>query len=286
MSGEEAVAAEYRWEGDRVARWLRNAEGVDRQLAPVTEALFDAAALDSGERVLDVGCGHGPTTRKAAWAVGPYGRVTGLDVSAAMIEAAEAADTSDHGATIDWTVGDVAEWTAPYPHDVVISRFGVMFFSDPHRAFSSLSGALRAGGRLCVAVWARRDASQLFELPYTVATSVLDEMGLDYEVPPADGGPFSLSDRAAVTELLEGAGFVDVGWAPHTFPMTIGGGMAPEVAAKGALELGPTRIVVPDDEAVRQAVVEAVTDAYCEHVDRDGNVVLDGSIVVVTATRP
>ena len=75
------------WDDTRVQRWLGQSEGIDRQLAPVTDALFAAADLQGGERVLDVGCGHGPTTRLAARAVGRGGSVTGLDLADAMLRA-------------------------------------------------------------------------------------------------------------------------------------------------------------------------------------------------------
>lgn len=119
------------WDPERVASWLRRAEGLERQLAPVSAVLFAAADLQPGERVLDVGCGSGPTTREAAAVVGTSGRVTGIDVSADMIEAARAASSP----SIEWIVADVATWEPPPTvWNVVISRFGVMFFDDPPAA--------------------------------------------------------------------------------------------------------------------------------------------------------
>ena len=70
------------WDGDRAARWVKQAEVLEAQLAPVADELFVAARLAPGETVLDVGCGTGPTTRRAAAAVGDGGAVTGLDISA------------------------------------------------------------------------------------------------------------------------------------------------------------------------------------------------------------
>ncbi|MBX3313366.1 MAG: methyltransferase domain-containing protein [Actinobacteria bacterium] len=281
----DATAGEYLWEGERVARWLAQAHGLDRQLTPVSDLLFAAAALGSGERVLDVGCGHGPTTRRAASEVGPYGRITGLDVSSDMIAAAEEIEVSSQAATIDWVHADVTGWEAPYAHDSVISRFGVMFFADPVAAFSSLAAATVPGGRLCMAVWGRREASDLFEVPYQAAAATLDELGLRFEEPPADGGPYSLSDRDASTGLLEAAGWSDVGWSPHEVALPVGGGVSPEEAGAISLDFGPARLITPEAPSVRQQVVDAITDAYRGHLNSDGHVVLGGQVVVITARR-
>src|SRR4051812_42219509 len=120
------------WSGERVARWLRQGAGIERQLAPAGDALFAAARLSTGECVLDVGCGTGPTTLAAARAVGATGRVLGLDIAAEMLTAAASAATdvvADDVAPIEWVEADAVTWTHTGPlHDVVISRFGVMFF--------------------------------------------------------------------------------------------------------------------------------------------------------------
>ena len=107
------------WTGDRATRWVAMADAVEGQLAPVSDVLFAAAALRPGERVLDVGCGTGPTTRRAAELVAPGGVVVGADVSAEMIDAATAAGTPD-GAGIEWVAADVATWQPDGdPFDVV-----------------------------------------------------------------------------------------------------------------------------------------------------------------------
>lgn len=281
----DATAGEYRWEGERVARWLAQAQGIDRQLAPVSDVLFAAAALASGQRVLDVGCGHGPTTRRAAHDVGPYGRITGLDISADMIDAAEAVEVSSQSATIDWVAADVTTWESPYAHDAVISRFGVMFFADPVAAFSSLAAATVPGGRLCMAVWGRRDESELFEVPYQTAAATLTEMGLTFDAEPSDGGPYSLSDRSHATELLGSAGWEEVGWAPHDISMPVGGGLSPEDAGAVSLEFGPARLITPEAPSVREQVTDAIIDAYRGHLNADGHVVLGGRVIVISAVR-
>lgn len=283
----DQVADTERWEGPRVRRWLAQAEALDRQLAPVTELLFEAAALQPGERVLDVGCGSGPTTRQAAVAVGSDCAVVGLDVSPAMLEAAASAPVPPGSAPIEWLEADVARWSPSGPPvDVVISRFGVMFFDDPAAAFAALATATRPGGRLAATTWDRRDRSAVFQVPLEAVTAALRALGRDPVAPPLDQGAFSLHDPEPVTALLTGAGWVDVAVEPIPVRLRLGGGVGPDAAAT-ALDLGPSRVVTEGiDPTTRDRVRAALAAALAEHVDAAGHVVLGASVVRITARRP
>lgn len=275
------------WSGDRVARWLRQAAGLERQLAPVGDVLFAAAALRPGERVLDVGCGTGPTTRRAAREVGPTGHVTGLDISPEMLAAAAEAPIEDGAAPLAWTVADAVTWRpGDQAVDVVLSRFGVMFFSDPAAAFGTLAAATRPGGRLAMAVWGRRDESETFAVSLRATLDELRRRGCPVEAPPDDDGPFSLHDADAVTTLLTGAGWSDVRCAPHRLTLPFGGGLDPAAAATAALDFGPTRLVTAElAEDDRAAASAAIADAFGGHVGADGHVHLGASVMTVTATH-
>jgi SAM-dependent methyltransferase len=99
------------WDEERAAWWLANADARERQLQPVSDALFERASLQPGERVLDVGVGSGPTTGQAWEAVRPDGSVTGIDIAPPMIAAARQRITAPE---IEWIVGDAAVRTEPY----------------------------------------------------------------------------------------------------------------------------------------------------------------------------
>ena len=275
------------WSGPRVARWLKMADGLERQLAPVAGLLAQAAALEPGERVLDVGCGVGPTTRDAAGAVGPSGSVTGLDLSAEMIAAAEDHPVATGSAPIRWVAADATVWDEPDgSFDAVISRFGVMFFEDPLAAFTNLARVSVPGGRLHVAVWAHRSRCELFDLPLTAVLAYRASAGLaEPPVPGPDEGPFSLSDDDVVAALVSSSGWRDPMVERHRVDFRLGGGLDADHAGRSALDLGPSRAVTADlDETQRSAASAAVTEALVGHV-HDGEVVLGGEILVVSAYR-
>ena len=76
------------WNSGAGDTWVAQQERLDRELDPLGRAALDALAPRAGEHVLDVGCGSGQTTFQLGDAVGPTGRVVGLDVSAQMLAAA------------------------------------------------------------------------------------------------------------------------------------------------------------------------------------------------------
>ena len=283
------------WAGDRVRRWLRQSAGLERQFASVSEVLLKAAELRPGEAVLDVGCGTGPTTYAAATAVGTGGRVCGLDVSAEMLAAAAANPKPEPHAPIEWVQADAVTWTPePGCFDAVISRFGVMFFSDPMIAFANLLSATRPGGRLAMAVWQRRDASELFSVSLNATLEVLrlhniastaTGVALDDFVAADDRGPFSFSSPTT-QGLLALSGWTDVAMTPHVLDLPFAGGVEPGPAAEAAVDFGPTRELLDGvDPSVVAKAKGAIAAAFAGHTDVEGHVVLSGAISLVTARR-
>ena len=143
-----------RWNGNDGEYWTRNHDRLDRTLAPVTGPLLAFAAPRAGSTVIDVGCGCGATTVEMARAVGPAGRVVAIDISSPML--ALAAERVRPFANTTCLAGDAAELPlGDLGADLVVSRFGVMFFGDPVAAFANLRQAwprvdafvLPAGGR-------------------------------------------------------------------------------------------------------------------------------------------
>jgi ubiquinone/menaquinone biosynthesis C-methylase UbiE len=150
--------AEY-WNGRPADVWVTEAERFDSMLAPFGRRLLTAAVLEPGERVLDVGCGNGAVSLEAARAVAPGGLVTGIDLSAPMLGVARRR-AEEQGMDIDFVQRDAQTASFDQPFDVVVSRFGVMFFDDPEVAFANLAKAARSGGRLSFVCWQEMFANE------------------------------------------------------------------------------------------------------------------------------
>ncbi|MEV0720129.1 methyltransferase domain-containing protein [Asanoa sp. NPDC050611] len=160
-------------------------------------ALRRTWALRPEDRVLDVGCGAGQSTRDAA---GVAAGVLGVDVSAPAVERARA--SAQDLRNVRFEVADAQ--THPFEpggFDVAISRFGTMFFADPVAAFGNIGRALRPGGRLVMVVWQAADRNEWdVALRRALGVSAADD-GPD---------PFSLADPARLEEILRAAGFADL----------------------------------------------------------------------------
>ncbi len=272
-------AAPVAWDEARAAWWLAGAEEREKQLLPVSDALFARAALQPGEHVLDVGVGSGPTTWQAWDAVHPSGSVTGVDISASMIAAArQRVPVAD----IEWIVADAATSAfTPGFYDVVISRFGVMFFADPVAAFTNLRAATRIGGRLIVTVWSQLFASGLFSIPYTVATTTLHRLGVRYQDFPPDGILFSLGRPGLARTVLEAAGWVDVETAVDNRMLYLP--PDPRAAAQLTMAAGPVQVVLEgQSDLVRAEVEEALVADYEHRLDASG-IGLPAGFIVVSA---
>jgi SAM-dependent methyltransferase len=176
-------------------------EGYDAELRRHDEVLRRAAGIRAGDHVLDVGCGAGWTTRQAAHAA-RSGSALGVDISAAAIERARELARADGLGNVAFEHADAqVHGFAPARFDLLISRFGTMFFADPVAAFANLGRALRPGGRLVMMVWQAGERNE-WDVALRDCLGAVDAPGVP--------DPFALADPSTVTEILRAAGFAGV----------------------------------------------------------------------------
>jgi SAM-dependent methyltransferase len=206
------------WDGDEGAYWAEHADYFDRSVAAYHEKLMVTAAITDRDRVLDVGCGTGQTTRDAARAA-TSGSALGVDLSARMVELARrrAAEEGVDNASFEQVDAQIHPFP-PAAFDVAISRTGAMFFGDLIAAFANIGHAMVRGGRLVLVAWQPLPANEwIREISGALAA------GRDLPAPPADApGPFSLSQPERVRSILTAAGFTDIDLEGTTAGMWFG----------------------------------------------------------------
>lgn len=203
-------------------RRLTMADHYDAELARLYARFLAATRIEPTDRVLDVGCGTGQTTRDAARAA-RRGSALGIDVSEQMIVRARRLATEEGLTNVAYELGDAQVHRFAAAHfDIVISRFGTMFFTDPVAAFSNLAGAARPGARLVMMVWQAHDRN---EWATAIRRTLTAGTGLPTGLstgPPSGADAFSLAGPSVVESLLSAAGFVDVGFTDVDEPVYYG----------------------------------------------------------------
>jgi ubiquinone/menaquinone biosynthesis C-methylase UbiE len=261
-----------RWNGEAARRWLaeraRHA-AVRRRLIP---HLLTAAAVEPGDRVLDVGCGCGDTTSALARSAGAAGAVVGLDVSGPLLEVARREVADAH-----FVRGDAqAPPLPPAAYDVVVSSFGVMFFEDPAAAFGNLRAALRPHGRLAFLCWQDSLANEVFAIPLRVFRAY------GYEAGAAGGDPFA--DPRWIERMLTGAGFAEVRVEAVREPARLGADVADVVACSTAMpQVRDLFAALADDDPARR-IRAAIAAEFAARRRPDG-VWVEAAAHLVTAVR-
>ncbi|WP_405132978.1 class I SAM-dependent methyltransferase [Nocardia sp. NBC_01388] len=197
------------WSGEEGLHWVDQRERYTRMHQGITDRIIEAAAVEPGAAVLDIGCGTGDTTYTAA-AAGAT-RVLGIDVSAPMLAEAERRRTPHEAAQVTFLRADPQTHAfTPGAFDVAISRFGLLFFTDPSAAFANIAAALRPGGRLVFSTWQSPDRNEYFTLPLSVLAARIPMPKRD----PDEPGGFSLADPDRIRNLLTSAGFDHIDITP------------------------------------------------------------------------
>lgn len=259
-----------------------SAEAYERYLVPGmferwADELVERAALDPGDRVLDVGCGTGVVARRAADEVGPDGGVVGLDPNEGMLDAARSASTGRRPA-VEWCRGEAGD--LPFPEgafDAVLCQQVLQFVPDPGAALGEMRRVLVPGGRSALAVWRPID----FHPGYATVADAL-ERHVGEEAATMMRSPFPSWGRDELRDLVRGAGFrevvVTVGIGSMRYP-------SPEEFVRREAASSPLAGPLGSlDRDVRDALVRDVGEGLSDHTDDEG-VVFPMETYVVSARR-
>ncbi len=106
--------------------------------------------LEIGDRVLSVGCGHGPDLPDLSKAVGPAGLVVGVDLSSGMLQGSRSRIMKAKLTNVELVHCDVQRYTSAHPFDAVLFPFSLTSTGDPATVLHHVWTLLAPGGRSVV----------------------------------------------------------------------------------------------------------------------------------------
>ena len=268
------------WDGPAGAHRTRYAAVFDAEDRPHNERFRAATAPAVRDRVLDIGCGTGQSTRDAARAA-TAGSALGIDLSAQMLEHARRVSRAEGLANVSFEQADAQVHRFPAGgFDVAISRFGSMFFDDPVAAFGNIGHALRPGGRLVLLVWQERERNAW-------STKIREAIAGDLELPPppeTGPGPFSLGDPDIARGILTAARFTEVRLTDVHEPVYYGPDAGVALGVVSGLRSTRDLLEGMDEKQAEQAVAR-LRATLAEHQTSKG-VLFDSRTWIIAARRP
>lgn len=271
---EQAAA----WNGHEGEHWAAHAQRFESIGSTIWQRLVARDLVEQGDRVLDIGCGTGGSTRDLG-RLAANGHVLGIDLSAPMLAVARARTEAEGLTNVAYLQADAQLHPLDAgSFDIAVSSFGAMFFSDPVAAFTNIASGLRPGGTLALLAWRDLDRNEWIT---TIRAALA--MGRPLPTPPPEAPtPFSLADPTRVRSVLEAAGFVDIEVDAIEEPMIFG--TDADDAYSFLLTMGIVTWLTHDLDPETRAGALAQLRAAVESHERPGGVAFGSSSWLITAT--
>lgn len=251
------------------------ADFYDAELARHNQRLRAAVQVGTRDRVLDIGCGAGLTTREAA-RLAVEGDVVGVDTSVEMLEVARRRCAEAGLQNVVFEVGDAQSHAfSAASFDLCISRFGVMFFADPAAAFANIARAIRPDGRLVWMVWQSQERN-MWSGAIRRALAPENPGSIDILA------PFSLGETATATELLGRAGFASISFDEVCEPVFYGPNVDAALDALTSFEFVKETLARTNEPSGK--VLQRLRDLLEAHMSSEG-VLFDSRAWIITARR-
>lgn len=261
--------------------WALYQNGLDQCFANINDHLVGLCQKHSPTRILDVGCGTGATSIALSEAMSGGAEIVGLDVSRPLLNLAEKRIAEHHLDRISFRQADAQTCNFnPDSFDLIASRFGVMFFTDPVKAFSNMRLALAANGRLAFSAWSTVENNPWFSIPRAAAVK---QLGKGEPADPRAPGPTAFSDTDYVESILKSAGYQNI--CISVVSCQIAPDLPLDQIATLACKLGPAVRLLnakggSDEDASK--IQQSVEQSFSNYIEK-GFVSIPASIVFATA---
>jgi ubiquinone/menaquinone biosynthesis C-methylase UbiE len=254
------------WNSTMGHSWVSQQAVISDVFTSVTNVSLDAAAAKPGEHVIDIGCGTGDTLLAFAKIIGPSGSVLGVDVSVPMLGFAEHRAAEAGLGNVTCALADATSYAfEPRWADLVYSRFGVMFFDEPIKAFTNIRSGMKAGGRLVFVCFRSMPESPWFRVPIEAARPHVPPQP---PVDPMAPGMFSLAREERLRGILTGAGFREMALKATDVPIH---GKDTTQSMAFITQAGPLPALLENASGEqRTRATEAVRNALAANIGADG----------------
>ena len=266
------------WAQERGKKWAEHLQAMESMLAPVDQPLVEALNLASVQSVADIGCGGGVTTRSIAQHLPDDARVHGYDISPELTSLAE---ETHRDSRLGFFCADAQSAVAQAPaYDRLSSRFGVMFFAEPTRAFKNLHSWLHPRGRFAFAVWGPPAENPWMMVIRRAVAELVDLPSPEPDAP----GPFRYENGAEFSKLLLSCGFENLAVDRWQGDLPMGGGLSADAAARFALSaFGVGDYLSKDADLTERARQNLVAELRAHEVS--GRVMMQGTVNIVTGEQ-
>jgi len=128
--------------------WLYRLAGFrERTYRHLTVAALD---LKPGDLVVDIGCGTGLNFSFLERAVGPQGRIVGIDLTDSMLAQARDRASAEGWTNVEFVESDAATFNVSRPVDGILSTFAITLIPEYDKVIQRGADALGPGGRLAI----------------------------------------------------------------------------------------------------------------------------------------
>lgn len=269
------------WDGDEGDHWTDHEEAYNNATGRHYRRLAEALDIGTADRVLDIGCGTGLSTRDVARAASS-GSALGIDLSARMLERARQRAEEEGLINVTFVQGDAQVHAfEAQAFDVVMSRFGAMFFADPVAGYRNLAAAAKPAARLAQLTWQGVENNPWLQELREALSLGRPLPGETLDAP----GPFGLATEGHIRRVLGEGGWTDISvervHEPMYFGRTADEGF--ELLRDMGLARGLAKALNFSDRE-RQQAIERLHDTLRKHETAEG-VLMEANAWLITARR-